>query len=478
MIPMVLVATLTLGGVGRSAVPVTQVIADPFTNTTSQHATAVEPDTFAFGDTMVVAAQVGRFFNGGASGIGVATSTDGGASWTQSDLPGLTTHNGNGGVFDRVSDPAVAYDPARDVWMVSSLALTTGAVGRAILISRSTDGGLTWGLPVTVSTAGSGQNFDKNWTTCDTHPGSLFFGNCYTTWDDFGDLNRLYTSTSTDGGLTWGPRLPTGDAATGLGGQPVVQPSGTVVVPVGDPFLRSILAYRSTDGGATWSSTVTVSPVSAHRPAGGLRSLPLPSADVDASGKVYVVWQDCRFRNGCQSNDIVMSTSADGLGWSPVSRVPIDDTRTKVDHFIPGLGIDPATSGSTASLGLTYYFYERSNCGKRCQLEVGYVQSNDGGATWSSPSDVAGPFPVAWAADTTQGRMVGDYISTSWVGGKATAAFAVAESAPSPFDLGIYVPTDGLVPASGAFVNTSKGEKPVPGAASDHAAQTSAISRR
>jgi hypothetical protein len=32
----------------------TPVISDPYTNTTSQHATAVEPDTFAFGSTLVV----------------------------------------------------------------------------------------------------------------------------------------------------------------------------------------------------------------------------------------------------------------------------------------------------------------------------------------------------------------------------------------------------------------------------------------
>ena len=34
---------------------------------TSQHGTEVEPDTFAFGLTIVAAFQVGRFFDGGAS---------------------------------------------------------------------------------------------------------------------------------------------------------------------------------------------------------------------------------------------------------------------------------------------------------------------------------------------------------------------------------------------------------------------------
>ena len=70
---------------------VTQVSADPYTPATAptgQHATEVEPDTFAFGSTVVSAFQVGRVFNGGATDIGWATSRNGGASWTHGFLPG------------------------------------------------------------------------------------------------------------------------------------------------------------------------------------------------------------------------------------------------------------------------------------------------------------------------------------------------------------------------------------------------------
>ena len=51
---------------------------DTSTNPASQHETAVEPDSFAFGSTVVAAYQVGRFANGGASNIGVSVSTDAG----------------------------------------------------------------------------------------------------------------------------------------------------------------------------------------------------------------------------------------------------------------------------------------------------------------------------------------------------------------------------------------------------------------
>ena len=91
--------------------------------------------------------------------------------------------------------------------------------------------------------------------------------------------------------------------------------------------------------------------------AGNLRTSPLPSAEVDAEGKVYVVWQDCSFRSGCTSNDIVIATSMDGVAWTTKARIPIDPTNSGVDHFIPGIAVDRTTSGSTAHLALGYYYY-------------------------------------------------------------------------------------------------------------------------
>jgi hypothetical protein len=84
--------------------------------------------------------------------------------------------------------------------------------------------------------------------------------------------------------------------------------------------------------------------------AGGTRAgIPLPSAEIDASGRVFVVWSDARFENGTAS-DVVMSTSDDGATWSPVTRIPADPVGSGVDHLIPGLAVDRSTSGGIAQL--------------------------------------------------------------------------------------------------------------------------------
>ncbi|HEX9342713.1 MAG TPA: sialidase family protein, partial [Actinomycetota bacterium] len=449
---VVLLVVLFTAGPVTANVALTLVSTDPFTNTTSQHQTEVEPDTFVNGSTIVSAFQVGRFFDGGSSDIGFATSTNGGASWTNGFLPGITKFQG-GGTFDRTSDPAVAFDAAHNVWMISSLGITESGGVRAIavLTSRSTDGGLTWSNPVTTAT---GTNLDKNWIVCDNTASSPFFGHCYTEFDDPNDSDRLKMSTSTNGGTAWGAALNTGDNATGLGGQPVVRPNGTVIVPYANAGETQIRSFRSVDGGASWRSTVPVSAVTRHTVAGGLRTGPLPSAEIDSAGTVYVVWQDARFVSGGTRNDIVMSKSTSETTWGPVTRVTSDGA----DHFIPGIGVDKSTAGATARVAITYYDYTTPSCmAPNCQLNVASVTSTNGGSTWSAPLQLAGPMTLSWLANTNQGRMVGDYVSTSIPSGaNAFSVFAVA-TAPTgtTFHENMDVPTGG-VPVTGGAIRAAR----------------------
>jgi hypothetical protein len=399
------VLALFMSGSALAAVPLTTVSTDPYTNTSSYHQTEVEPDTYSFGSTVVAAFQVGRFEDGGASNLGYATTKDNGTTWTGGFMPGTTIYATPPGPWGRISDPSIAYDAMHDVWMVVGLVIDRHVAIRGLQVNRSTDGGLTFQNPVTVSL--DSNSYDKQWMTCDDTPASPFYGNCYVEWSG---LTGITMSRSTDGGLSWAnsstPR------AIGTGGQPIVQNDGRVVVPYAGNGMQSLV---SSDGGVSYTGPHAIASASAHRAGGSLRTLLVPSAEVDGAGKIYLVWQDCRFRSGCSANDIVMTTSADGRIWTPVVRVPIDPLTSTADHFLPGIDADLATLGNTAHLGLTFYFYPEANCNEStCKLAAGFISSQDGGTTWSRPVKLFGPMRLTWMPFTTLGYMVGDYISTSF----------------------------------------------------------------
>jgi len=459
---VVFLATLTLSA--RAQFTLEQISVDKFKNADSAHRTEVEPDSFAWGNTVVAAYHVARrpgSIGWGSADIGFSVSTDGGKTGTYGYLPGLTV-NYKGGTYYGAADPAVAYDAKHAVWLISSLALVN-PIGD-VVVSRSTDG-LHWGSPIPIDVT---HNDDKNWTVCDNTSTSPYYGNCYTEWDAAASTGLILMSTSSDGGLTWSAGKSTADGAGGLGGEPLVQPNGTVVVPFSENYA-GVGAFRSTNGGSSWTSSVSVSSVDNHSEGGGLRSLPLPSAQIDAAGKVYVVWQDCRFRTGCAENDIVMSTSSDGKTWTSPARIPIDPVTSTVDHFIPGIGVDPTTSGATAHLTLVYYYYPVSSCNSNCQLDVGFVTSQNGGTTWTSGVQLAGPMQLSWLPDSDLGPMVADYISVSYINGNPFGVFAAAK-APSGglLNEAMYTTKQPLLASADAPQFSSKDEEPVPNHKSDH----------
>jgi BNR repeat-like domain len=426
-----------------------QLGTDTYTSSSSQHQTELEPDTYAYGSTIVAAFQVGRFIDAGSTNIGWATSTDGGTTWKRGSLPGITQFAG--GQYNRVSDPSVAYDAAHYTWIISSLAITGSGKTLAspvLIVNLSTDGGLTWGKPVKVVSGGS-TFYDKDWIVCDDTATSAFYAHCYVEWDNDNKDGLILTSTSTDGGHTWGAAQMTADRAHGIGGQPLVQPNGTVIVPISGYANSRMLAFTSTNGGISWNSTVTVAKIT---------SSVLPTAEIDATGKVYLVWVDCQFEKNCSTkggggdaellnasvheDDLVMSTSIDGVTWSPVQLIPIDSLGSGIDHLIPGLGVDKHTSGNTAHLALTFY-YHAANCDSNCQYYVGFMSSTDGGAHWTQKIQLAGPMALTWLP--TGRNKVGDYISTSFCNGLAFPVFSIAsEPVSGHLNEAMYTITGGL----------------------------------
>jgi hypothetical protein len=405
-----------------------QLSTDPYFDREGQHETQVEPDSFAVGSTIVTVFQVARYVDGGAQSIGYATSRDAGATWQAGQLPGLTVFSTPRGTASAVSDPVIAYDAGHRTWLAASLALTDE--GETLYISRSPDG-VRWSLPVNATPGES--NFDKEWIACDNWTGSPLRGSCYLSYYET-KAHRIETRASRDGGLTWSAGVFSPDAAAKRfvnGAQPLIRPDGTLVVVYShfaayegarDHLLEAI---RSTDGGRSFGAARKISELHGSEYLSGLRAPQFVSGDVDAAGRLYIAWHDCRFDEDCAYASIGFTTSATGVNWTEPARIPTGANHAVVEEFVPGLAVDPTTRGRNARVAVAYH--RHASCGTTRCVDVELISSADGGATWGRAQRLnARPMPISWIADTALGAMLADYISTSYVRGRPIPVFALA----------------------------------------------------
>jgi hypothetical protein len=378
---------------------------DRFADPTSQHESETEPDSLTVGATTVALFQVGRSRSGGATAIGWSTTKDGGRSWREGILPGLTAASRPAGPSARASDPVLAFDAVRGVWLAHSLALAEGVT--RLTVHRSPDG-LTWSGPIDVTVSQSAQlAYDKNWITCDNGAASPFRGRCYVAYTLVGEPDALAVQRSDDGGRTWSAAATRRMPVTGV--IPVVQPDGRLVLAFWSG-RTGMVSVTSTDGGVTLDEPVLISRLTARdtRP---FRAPPLIAADVDGDGGVIVTWQDCRFRPGCAANDIVVSRSADGRTWTEPLRVTAGR-----DAVMPTIGVEPRTG----RLAIAYYVIQRNG------IDAELVTSGDG-TRWSAPQRLSpGRMPIEWMPRTSLGRMLADYIGVSWVRGRPLVVYVLA----------------------------------------------------
>jgi hypothetical protein len=104
-----------------------------------------------------------------------------------------------------------------------------------------------------------------------------------------------------------------------------------------------------------------------------------------------------------------------------VRRVPLGAVRSAPNFTIPDLAADPAASNR---LALTYYALRSQTF-----LDTYLVTSKTSGATWSKPRRLN---PVrmrlTWIAQTSSGRMVGDYMGTVFSGSRVVAVHVQARA--------------------------------------------------
>jgi hypothetical protein len=413
-----------------------------------------EPDTLVEPDVAVspldpriavAAAHDGRFPDGGAVTITHAWTRDGGRTWHHAPVPGLTT--AAGGRWPRASDPVVAFGPDGTAYL-STLLVEIPGCASAVAVSRSDDGGRTFGAPVLVhSSATCAYSDDKNWLVVDTWPHSPHRGRLYQFWTAFlSDASGTVTGApqvlrwSDDRGSTWSRTVAVTPSTDGSqGSQPMIQPDGTVT----DAYLdygsagfpesertggqqgrggleaeaagTALLARTSRDGGATWSGPVTVTTDVGPGPE-GIRCC-LPSATADGStGRLYAAW------DSVQPELVLLSTSTDGRHWSAPVQVN-RDARAGRAH----VNVDVAAHG-----GRVFVSYGTRDAGSSGgqYIQQRISSSYDAGAHFGPGIAVAPPSDTRYAA-MAGGIFPGDYIGTAAAAGRVYAVWCRSSPPPS-----------------------------------------------
>src|SRR5205085_3466200 len=88
--------------------------------------------------------QEDRWSTGGSRNLVLGTSVDGGQTWANIPLPGVSILAG--GEFQRVTDPWVDFGPSNRVYAFS-LGFDDTGPDNGLFVNTSTDRGLTWGAP-------------------------------------------------------------------------------------------------------------------------------------------------------------------------------------------------------------------------------------------------------------------------------------------------------------------------------------------
>lgn len=378
---------------------------------------------------LVASWQQDRWSNGSARGIMTAVTFDGGTTWSYVQVPFSQCSGGNagnGGNFQRATDPWLSFGPAGTVYQ-SVLSTSGGSFqdgsANALLVSRSTDGGRTWSNPV-AAMADTGAFFnDKEAITADPRDARY----AYLAWDRLQQAvgGATWFARTSDGGATWEPARqvydPGRDRQT-IANLVRVLPDGTLVLMfleiVGNedqPQTAAVRVMRSPDKGTTWSAPITVSssqPLGTRDPATsrGVRDGSIvPQMAVGADGILHVVWQDGRFSGTRDAIAYARSTDG-GLTWSPPVRV---NGAPNVAAFLPQVHVR-----ADGVVGVTYYDF-RSDTADPATLPTDYwlARSVDG-VSWTEQR-VAGPFDLTLAPLSGDAYFMGDYMGL----GSAGSAF-------------------------------------------------------
>jgi hypothetical protein len=399
-------------GLAQSLGPLVQVTdADPFASCTADN---VHQQETAYGSVLypntviepwvasdptkpsrlLVGHHQDRWNDGGARGLVGVASSDGGATWADTTPQDVTECTG--GKYGRASDPWTAF--ANDgTALFLSLVLdpakpTTpfGARNSAVLVSRSTDHGATWSAPVTlINTKTSHALNDKDSLTTDPTKNGLV----YVAWDQL----SVFPPSRTDPvlGTSEGIPLARDLLNSKTGASSVCEPFTKPPCRGGAPFFKfnftgpSILSL-STDNGQTFAA-----PQAIYSPGTNKQTID-NLVQVTPNGDVFDFFTAINVTSAILNIGYVRSTNK-GVNWSgpsfatdiqvagvvsPDSGEPLRDA-----SILYSISVNPVS-------GAIYLAWQDDRfIASSCTTPTGtipidsiaFIQSLNGGGTWSTP---------------------------------------------------------------------------------------------
>jgi hypothetical protein len=375
---------------------------------------------------------------------GYYRSVDGGVTWTGGILPDVAGRVGGG-------DPSLAYGPRKCGGVFS---FVCGVViyyaslanpfpefgGEQVTITRSYDDGASWETPVEAATPDRKSSFaDHEWVAVDTSPASPWFGRIQLFYADYCNTCsgngrvKLYVAHSDDEGLTWSQGVQVSGSAFNLvqgqteTGQIAVSSDGTVEAFWTDhadskgKYPSTQVVAVSKDGGVTFGAPIAVAGVTDYPLTGTpfdvvdlFNRVPGMSARVDcyphpaadpSSTKVYAVW--CDFTNGVGT--VRGAVSSDGVHWTSLGTLGAVFNH---NAFFPSVDVSP-----TGTVAVTFDALTAAPADDPWRTGVErydnyYVQSKDGGASFTAPIRVStkSSNPDASSYNNLMEQFIGDYI--------------------------------------------------------------------
>ena len=379
----------------------------------------------------------------GANYSGTSYSTDGGSTFTEILPPPFASGHG-----ENFGDPIVVFDSKLNKWFGGDLA--TGCGGQGIGMWSSSDG-QTW---TTAACAHNGGSDDRESLWVDNSPYSRAYGRMYVSFNDFNQNGGLFV-THTDDGVIWSTPV---QIASGTPFIRDVQITGTLpgsipptaawMSPVflegmdegsGGLSTRQNIMYRSTDGGATWTSATQ-----------GPRFNPVGDAGTCGYfAKVNPIWRHMGWGEPAvgpnhvihyayagqgqapgDNGDIFYVRSTDsGVTWSAPIKLNDDPGGQYKTQWMPSVSVNYDPTSPLPQAKVTVSWYDRraatSACNAvtdpGCSYERYGIQSSDNGANWGANFAISNQLILEPAQEDpgVQSCYAGDYDYSTALGNSA-----------------------------------------------------------